>query len=825
MKKNNLLFFIILLFPRLLFSFPIDLIENWKYAISNEETLQPSQWKELQKLPLNEDSIEWNFSQKIIYLIFQKEIEIQPDDIQSIGRDLPSLHIPFVGSYYKIYWNGNLLKKCGVIEGEELKEVCIRRHLVLPLSKEDLKIGKNTLSVITASTKGLNNGLWAVINDINFNLDLLSRNLFAISERVTIMLAFLYFFMGIYHLLFFIKRPQESYNLYYSLFSIFLATYIYTRSNVIFEHFGEGIWLKRAEFSIVFLIPSFLLFFLERFFLNKISLLSKLYFAYVFTLAIIGLFIEPGYLNTLLLMWQLSTFYVLGHSIVICVLAIKRKHPDIGRLLIGFLTLIIAAIWDILGAMGVLGLENLGLARFGFFVFVSGIAFILAERFLRVHKEVETLNQELEKKVEERTLELKESLEEVKKLKIQQDGDYFLTSLLINPLSRNMVPKPIHYFKVEVFAKQKKEFEFRGKKIEIGGDINIVNRITLRGREYIVFVNGDAMGKSIQGAGGALVLGVIFHSVVNRTHTNREVASKLPEIWLRDCYSELQGVFEAFDGSMLISVVIGIIDVQSGFMYYINAEHPWCVLYRDGKASFIEHELELRKIGTIGIGMFFRVKTAQLEAGDVIFVGSDGRDDLIIGIHSNGERIINEDENLFLASVEESQGQLEKLVETIRKKGELSDDLSLIRIEYETSNEHLHETYNQSQEIIESLLKEGELSFKDKDFKKASSIYSKLVEDYPQITNAYFYASYSYKKLKNLNLSILYGESMYLRDPNHVRNLLNLADLYLVTGQIEKASGLLNRIEDLAPKNPKARRAIDRMNQAIQQRLQAQDKV
>jgi hypothetical protein len=95
--------------------------------------------------------------------------------------------------------------------------------------------------------------------------------------------------------------------------------------------------------------------------------------------------------------------------------------------------------------------QNYGLTRFGFFFLVSGIAFTLANRFLKIHQEVEELNAELE----------------------------------------NM-------FSVRSVSKQKKEFEFRGKKMEIGGDINIVDQIRIAGKDYLVFINADAMGKSIQ---------------------------------------------------------------------------------------------------------------------------------------------------------------------------------------------------------------------------------------------------------------------------------------------------------------------------------------
>ena len=65
-----------------------------------------------------------------------------------------------------------------------------------------------------------------------------------------------------------------------------------------------------------------------------------------------------------------------------------------------------------------------------------GIVGIMANRFMHVTNEVETLNAELEK-VEDRTKKkLQESLTETQKLKEQQDGDYYLTSLLVHPLSK-----------------------------------------------------------------------------------------------------------------------------------------------------------------------------------------------------------------------------------------------------------------------------------------------------------------------------------------------------------------------------------------------------
>lgn len=69
-----------------------------------------------------------------------------------------------------------------------------------------------------------------------------------------------------------------------------------------------------------------------------------------------------------------------------------RKNPDAIRMIFGFLVLMISGIVDLIGSMGLISnLENYGILKYGFFVFEVGMVFILANRFLRVHKEAEEL--------------------------------------------------------------------------------------------------------------------------------------------------------------------------------------------------------------------------------------------------------------------------------------------------------------------------------------------------------------------------------------------------------------------------------------------------
>ncbi len=124
---------------------------------------------------------------------------------------------------------------------------------------------------------------------------------------------------------------------------------------------------------------------------------------------------------------------------------------------------------------------------------------------------------------------------------------------------------------------------------------------------------------------------------------------------------------------MLSSVVIGMISEKTGFMYYLNLEHPWNVLYRDGVASFLETELSMRKLGFPKNDESFQIKTFKFQKGDVLIIGSDGRDDIALAESDEG-RIINEDENLILNLIQRTKAELPSLVKEIKQIGEVTDD-------------------------------------------------------------------------------------------------------------------------------------------------------
>ncbi|MCB1173083.1 MAG: SpoIIE family protein phosphatase [Leptospiraceae bacterium] len=443
---------------------------------------------------------------------------------------------------------------------------------------------------------------------------------------------------------------------------------------------------------------------------------------------------------------------------------------------------------------------------------------------------------QLEDKVSERTRQLQNTLEEVQSLKHQQDGDYFLTALLTHPLGRNQVESSA--VTVDFVLSQKKQFSFRNRSDEIGGDLCKAHDIRLRDRDCVVVLNADAMGKSIQGAGGVLVLGSVFESMINRTQGSSAAQAVYPERWLKNAFLELHKVFESFDGSMLISVVLGLLDCETGFFYYMNAEHPATVLYRNSEASFIDEDMLFRKLGTQGVSGKLQVQTLQLQVGDVLIAGSDGRDDLLLGEDAVGNRRINEDEFLFLDLVRETRGDIHKIPGALKNHGELTDDLSLLRLEYLgnrneklildertiTLRTRIHQAiqtrdHDAARAILDdvepkeindnSSLREIALFYNhQEDYTAAARWGCRYVERNPADTEMIYRTSLILKRIRNLEGAADLAERIRLRQPTNTRNLIHLADIYISLSNWRRARKIISTALELESENPKALRVL-----------------
>ncbi|MCX7997564.1 MAG: SpoIIE family protein phosphatase, partial [Leptospiraceae bacterium] len=379
------------------------------------------------------------------------------------------------------------------------------------------------------------------------------------------------------------------------------------------------------------------------------------------------------------------------------------------------------------------------------------------------------------------------SLNEIKQLKRQQDADYFLTSLLMQPLlmNRNHSEKVI----TSSVIIQKKAFYVKNSYHQLGGDVCLTGNLNFNGENWLFFFNGDAMGKSVQGAGGAIVMGTVLNSILARgTGTIR----KEPKAWLSQIFEEIQTIFLSFNGAMTISGILGLLNENTGELLSINAEHPFMVLYRDGKASFLETEIDQNKFG-VEPKLEFKIKTFYLKENDVIIMGSDGKDDILL--HGK-EEDLNYDSELFLKIVEKTKCNLKKIVKTIFDIGDVIDDLSLLKIHFlkEPNPNVMRETlakdeiffmkvhsfirnkkYDKALEILEGdsekqspevLFTRGYCLIKQRRYLKSLKYLTKAIKREPNHFYALKYAGLSHLKLKNYEKCLSYWTEAKKLKPN-----------------------------------------------------------
>ena len=599
----------------------------------------------------------------------------------------------------------------------------------------------------------------------------------------------LYFGIGAYHLLLAFRRRRDRHNLFFGLFSIAYGVFWTANTETRELLYRNSLAASLSDqVSLFLLLPLFLLF-VSHLFQNRNSRVGLAYGLLSGALIATALLGDSHIRYFCLQVWMYTAVLALGYIVFFIVREVLKKRVEAVYLLVGVLVMVIGALHDILVQEGVV--RGQFLSAFSFLFFVLGVAGVLADRFVRVHNQAEDLNRDLEVRVVERTRQVQETLAEVQELKNAQDGDYYLTSLLLKPLAQSDVPAGS--VGVESFLSQKKKFHFRQWTAEIGGDLTSASTITLRGRPYTVFVNADAMGKSMQGAGGALVLGTVFKANVTRTQFSARQQEKHPEFWLRDCYYELQNVFVSFEGSMLSSAVLGLVS-EDGLLYLVNAEHPATVRLRDGRAAFIDGERQVRKIGIAESEKELQVLALRLRPNDVLFFGSDGRDDLQLGIRRDGSRRINEDESRFLRLIEEAEGDLPRLVRLIYGSGEITDDLSLMRITYrEDGPLDAEESLSPARFRREY----RELAESNR-FALALELCRTVTEQRPEWDEFLFYAAYTARRVGDLELAREFGERCRLVRRDLAPNLKNLATVYELLERPERVAAIQEQLRAMA---------------------------
>jgi tetratricopeptide (TPR) repeat protein len=721
------------------------------------------------------------------WVFLQGEFEYAPDRLFTSIRN--SLRLGTLGDKAWIWINGHLIDQpksleskspegydririypldSSYLEIEKYKNSSqkgIQENLESPNDLEDFNTGKKILIGILVK-RFFSYELGLLLEAPLIKEERLLHNSFYKSELLGILPLSLYLGFGLYFLFLFIRRRQETEYLFFALFIINLVLYQFLKTQWKFLWDLDFEMLKRLEYL---LLPTFIPLkaeFIHRFCKHKRSIFLSILHLGSATLLVLMIFAESiismDFINRNFLqpIWLL---YVM-HTLKNLVMDLRSKKSESLFILLGLIGIVAVAIIDILAARYLWNIPKLAGIRFSVNILLQCI--LLADRFIRLNFMVEDLNKNLERKVENRTAQLKESLSEIQKLKEKQDGDYFLNSLLLRALEKKF--QESHLITSKILTEQNKVFQFRGKEYRIGGDYSITSMIQLRKEEYLLFVNSDSMGKSIQGAGGALVLGSMLESILSRTKSSL-IQQKYPEKWLHSAFLDLQSAFQSFEGSMLVSLIMGLVHLKSGYLYYFNSEHPEVIRYHksDKTADFLQnksHSRYLRKIGISENESDFSIQTYQMRHGEILILGTDGRDDIQLGIdRETRKRVINEDENKILRITEKAEGELDRILQVLKTEGDLTDDISLVSLEISSDLEKERRKRKPEYQYFTRIWKEA---YRNQNYSQAISALEHCISWNPGDENLILIQAVCFEKLKDWDSARSAWERLILREPD-----------------------------------------------------------
>jgi hypothetical protein len=189
------------------------------------------------------------------------------------------------------------------------------------------------------------------------------------------------------------------------------------------------------------------------------------------------------------------------------------------------------------------------------------------------------------------------------------------------------------------------------------------------------------------------------------------------------------------------------------------------------------------------------IEVVALRPGDILVLGSDGRDDILLS-GSDEKRVINDDENEFLNHVNEGNGNLGEILNSILQTGELTDDLSLMRISFleESYDGHLDGGHHKEflQRLGEKIMSFPPFSW----IPRIEDIMKKGISYVGQMIDKFF-GWLEEKTNEAIDLKKSFSSSKFGNAFNFLFQILELYVHYKVIGKIEKFKEILKKASGL----------------------------
>jgi len=558
----------------------------------------------------------------------------------------------------RAYFNGTPIGQTGSFKEGGQSAYDVKRLYQVPVSL--LRPGKdNVLSIrvkgLFSYVNGPYTGNFQVGDYHTMHTELLSREFFDAFFPV------IYLTVSIYFLLFFIRRPRDRENLFFSLFTIFCALYFFLRTQVKYLLFDNFYYLKKFEYLFLLLIFVFLLEFITFYFRHNRGIFHYAYYAVTGIVFGVILFSQSFQLWDTIIQYIMQPAWAIPVLLSVWILLANfRTNRDAPLIFSTILVLGIAFVNDVMVNMMVYDFPRL--SNYGFFFLIGGIALILSNRFVRLHHEVADLNINLEQKVIDRTEELSAAMEElqsineyVTEINRKNERDLQLASAVQHGLIAPVIKTS--QWNTEVFLKAASA---------VSGDFYDFYQLD----EHTLGV--ALMDVSGHGVSSALVTMLAKPIFLQSFEKNPD--KPLKKI-IADINDQMKDTLSSID-NYLTGVLM---QMHPDDIFLINAAHPAPFIKFAKSGKIVQVEATGMFLGIEGMGDEYKTARIHMQSGDMILLYTDA---LVESKNADGEQFGMERVHHILSQRQwDTKSIIDELISQLFEftgTSTLDDDLTII---------------------------------------------------------------------------------------------------------------------------------------------------
>lgn len=391
---------------------PLDLAGPWRFSPGDspgraEPSLGDRGWREIQ-VPAG--SGRTDATSEIVWFRIALQVGLPGRGPTSQEREDLGLGLLLgkVDSAYEVYAGGLLLGGVGEFPPEQ--RIDYDRHGIYRIPQRAIEADGRLVVALRIFKSPQTRGTMGAPTEGPFLLgrveDLTRWQL--VSEYPALLLASLFFALGLFHLELFRRRPHLRGYLWFAVVVFASGGYIFLRTQWKYALSDHFMALKETEhFLLYVLLASFVQLIWT---LLGVPLGRRVRLLQTGALGVGSLVaLTPGLrLNVFFLpLWQVAVLMVAVWGFVVVISGVWNRHPEARIMAVGISVAILAFGHDMLVDRGFLVASRI--SAFGFAAFVISLAACLSNQFLRIHQELEELRQNLEERVDQRTRELFEA--------------------------------------------------------------------------------------------------------------------------------------------------------------------------------------------------------------------------------------------------------------------------------------------------------------------------------------------------------------------------------------------------------------------------------